>query len=62
MDHDDAIRAITSVPAKILGLDHRIGFVAPGMDADITVFSGDPLSVYEEPVWVVINGKIIKRG
>ena len=44
------------------GLDHRIGFVAPGMDADITVFSGDPLSVYEEPVWVVINGKIIKRG
>lgn len=61
MGHDDAIKAITSVPAKILGLDSRIGFVAPGMDADITVFSGDPLSVYEEPVWVIAGGKVIKK-
>ena len=61
MNHDDAIRAITSVPAKILGLSDRIGFVAPGMDADITVFAGDPLSVYEEPAWVIAGGKIVKR-
>lgn len=61
MGHDDAIKAITSVPAKILGLDSRIGFVAPGIDADITVFSGDPLSVYEEPVWVIAGGKVIKK-
>ena len=61
MSHDDAICAITSVPARILKLDRRIGSVAPGMDADITAFAGDPLSVYEEPVWVVAGGRIVKR-
>ena len=61
MDHSDAIRAITSVPAKILGLSDRIGSVAPGLDADLAIFKGDPLSVYEKPVWVVTGGKIAKR-
>ncbi len=61
MDHDDAVRAITSVPAKIMGLSDRIGSVAPGMDADLAIFKGDPLSVYEKPVWVVTGGKIVKR-
>jgi len=61
MDHDDAVRAITSVPAKIMGLSDRIGSVAPGMDADLAVFKGDPLSVYEKPVWVIAGGKIVKR-
>ena len=61
MDHDDAVRAITSVPAKILGLSDKIGSIAPGTDADIVVFKGDPLSVYETPVWVVAGGKIVKK-
>ena len=61
MDHSDAIRAITSVPAKILGLSDRIGSVAPGLDADLAIFKGDPLSVYEKPVWVITGGKIAKR-
>ncbi len=61
MDHDDAVRAITSVPAKILGLSGKIGSVVPGADADLAVFKGDPLSVYEQPVWVIAGGKIIKK-
>lgn len=61
MDHDDAVRAITSVPAKIMGLDDKIGSIAPGKDADLAIFKGDPLSVYEEPVWVIAGGKIVKK-
>ncbi len=61
MDHSDAIKAITYVPAKILGLEDKIGSVAPGRDADLAIFKGDPLSVYETPAWVVINGKIVKK-
>ncbi|MBP1570149.1 MAG: amidohydrolase [Oscillospiraceae bacterium] len=61
MDHDDAVRAITSVPAKILGLSDKIGSIAPGTDADIVVFKGDPLSVYETPLWVIAGGKIVKK-
>ena len=61
MDHDDAIRAITSVPAKMMGLSDRIGSIAPGKDADLAVFKGDPLSVYETPLWVIAGGKIVKK-
>lgn len=61
MDHDDAIKAITSVPAKMMGLNKTIGSVAPGMDADLAIFKGDPLSVYETPAWVIAGGKIVKR-
>lgn len=61
MDHDDAVRAITSVPAKILGLEDRIGSIAPGRDADLVVFNGDPLSVYNVPVCVLVNGKFVKE-
>ena len=61
MDHDDAIRAITSVPAKIMGLSDRIGSIAPGKDADLAIFKGDPLSVYETPAWVIAGGKIVKK-
>ncbi|MBR3611228.1 MAG: amidohydrolase [Oscillospiraceae bacterium] len=61
MDYDDAIKAITSVPAKMMGLDKTIGSVAPGLDADLAIFKGDPLSVYETPAWVIAGGKIVKR-
>lgn len=61
MDRDDALRAITSVPAKILGMEDEIGSVAPGRIADFTVFDGDPLSVYEEPLWIVAGGEIVKN-
>lgn len=60
MDHDDAVRTITSVPARILGLEDRVGSLAPGCDADITVFKGDPLSVYEKPRAVLVNGRAVR--
>ena len=53
--------AITSVPAEILGISDKIGSIAPGRDADLAVFKGDPLSVYETPLWVVAGGKIVKK-
>lgn len=61
MNHDDAIRAITSVPAKMMGISNRVGTITPGKDADIVIFKGDPLSVYEQPLWVIAGGKIVKK-
>jgi hypothetical protein len=45
------------VPAKSLGLDHRIGFVRPGYDADIVVFDSHPLSIGATPLQVYIDGR-----
>ncbi len=41
---DVALRAITLTPAEMLGLDKRLGSIEPGKDANLVIFSGDPLS------------------
>jgi imidazolonepropionase-like amidohydrolase len=56
---DDAIRWITANPAWILGIDERVGTLEPGKDADLVVWSGDPLSVYAQADLVFIEGELI---
>ena len=41
---DVALAGITQVPAKSLGVDDRVGSLSPGKDADLLLFSGDPLN------------------
>jgi imidazolonepropionase-like amidohydrolase len=43
LDRLDALRAITLNPAKIYGVDARIGSLEKGKDASLAVFTGDPL-------------------
>jgi imidazolonepropionase-like amidohydrolase len=56
-----AFEAITSTPAKVLGLDHRMGTLEPGKDANIAVFSGDPLDVRSWVELVLIEGVEVYR-
>lgn len=37
LDEHLSLAAVTSVPAKALGLDHRIGQISQGYDADVVV-------------------------
>ncbi len=59
MDREDALRAITINPAKICGIDGRVGSIAAGKDADLAVFRGDPLSLEAKPELVFVNGKSV---
>ncbi|CAO3572103.1 unnamed protein product [Mortierella alpina] len=52
----EALASVTSVPAKALGLDHRIGKIALGMDADVVVWERHPLSIGSHPLQVYIDG------
>ena len=54
MSRDGALEALTLAPARMLGLEDRIGSLEPGKDADFVVLSGDPFSVYTkvEQTWV----------
>src|SRR5262249_1726566 len=45
LDPATALRAITLHPAEIMRLDDRVGSLRPGRDADIAIWSGDPLDV-----------------
>jgi imidazolonepropionase-like amidohydrolase len=53
------IRWVTSTPAKTLGLGDRIGTIAPGFNADVVIWSGDPFSIYSKPDQVFIDGAVV---
>ena len=57
VSEEDALRAITSWPAQILGIDARIGRLAPGADADVLVLSGRPFDIRTRVLDVFINGR-----
>ncbi len=54
MDPHDALRMITAGPAAQLGIAERTGSLDQGMDADVVIWTGHPLSVYSrvEQTWV----------
>jgi imidazolonepropionase-like amidohydrolase len=55
---EHVIKWLTSNPAKALALDDRIGRLAPGYDADLVLWSGDPFSVYSKPLKVFVDGAL----
>lgn len=57
MDRDSAIRALTVNPAEIMGLDDRVGSLRPGLDADIVIWSGDPLDIMSRAQRVFVEGR-----
>ena len=54
---ETALAAITSVPARMLGLD-AYGEIAPGKIADIAVWSGDPFEPLSDLVALYIDGEL----
>jgi len=56
---DEALRWITANPAWALGIDDKVGTIEVGKSADITVWDGDPFSVYTHAERVVIEGKTV---
>ncbi|KND94996.1 hypothetical protein TOPH_00533 [Tolypocladium ophioglossoides CBS 100239] len=56
LPEDKALQAITSLPAKAIELDHRVGYCRPGYDADLVVWDSHPLSVGATPLQVFVDG------
>jgi imidazolonepropionase-like amidohydrolase len=55
---EDALRTVTADAAKILGVDDRVGSLAPGKDADIALFDGDPFEYTSHVVAVLTSGQV----
>jgi imidazolonepropionase-like amidohydrolase len=58
VSESDALKMITLNPAKMLGIDDRVGSIDVGKDADIAIFNGHPFSVYSKPEMTIIEGEI----
>lgn len=59
MQESEALKAITIYPAQICRVDHRVGSLAPGKDADIAIFDGSPLKVETRTMCTMIEGVIV---
>jgi len=59
LDRQTALKAITGHPAEITGIAHRVGSLLPGKDADLVVFSGDPLDLSSRLLSVYVNGALV---
>ena len=57
MSESGALRALTLEPARMMGLDARIGSLEVGKDADLVVLSGEPFSVYTHVLETWIDGQ-----
>ena len=60
---DEALRAITVTPAKILGIDDVTGSITVGKDADLQNYrrGENPLELLSEPQLVMVNGRICRK-
>ena len=57
MSWDDALRAITLTPAEVLGISGQVGALAPGRDANVVVWSGDPFEFASVAEHVFVRGR-----
>ena len=61
LDKWEALKAISLYPAEILGLDKEIGSISQGKDADIVIWSNNPLLVESFVEYTIINGEVVYK-
>ncbi len=54
----EALKLVTLNPAKILHLDDRIGSIKTGKDADLVLWTDNPLSVYARAAKTMVDGTV----
>ena len=59
LPYDYALKAITIIPAEILGVADRVGSLEVGKDADLRLLSGDPLDYMTKCQKVIIDGEVV---
>jgi imidazolonepropionase-like amidohydrolase len=56
MSEEDAWKMVTLNPAKMLKLDKRMGSIKVGKDADVVLWSDNPLSIYAKAEKTLVDG------
>lgn len=61
LGREAALEAITINAAQICRVDSRVGSIEPGKDADIVITDGDPLEIFTNVRFTIIDGKVVYR-
>ncbi|MXV49974.1 amidohydrolase family protein [Pedobacter sp. HMF7647] len=56
LSQEDALKLVTLNPAKMLHVDNRIGSIKAGKDADLVLWSDNPLSIYAKAEKTFVDG------
>ncbi len=58
MSEEDALKMVTLNPAKLLHIDNKVGSIKVGKEADLVLWSDNPLSIYAKAEKTIIDGQI----
>ena len=58
---EEGLKAITINAARICRVDNRVGSLKKGKDADISIFTGNPMEVFTETLYTIIDGKVVYK-
>ena len=61
MKEEKALESITINPARVLGIDDRVGSIEVGKDADIVIWDNNPFEINSHVLYTIIDGKIVYR-
>ncbi|MBC7757854.1 MAG: amidohydrolase family protein, partial [Phormidesmis sp. FL-bin-119] len=61
LSFDEALKTITLNPARLLGIENRVGSIEKGKDADLVLYNGDPFEYLTKVCVVIIDGVVVKE-
>lgn len=56
---NEGFKSITIYPAEICNVSKRVGSIEVGKDADISIFDGNPLELFTNTIYTIIDGEIV---
>jgi imidazolonepropionase-like amidohydrolase len=58
VSEDEAFKMVTLNPAKALHIDNKVGSIKVGKDADVVLWSENPLSIYAKSLYTIVDGTV----
>ena len=59
LDFDQALAAVTSNPARMFGVQERVGSIEVGKDADLVLWNGEPFQPTSRVIGVIVDGALV---
>ena len=56
---EEGLKAITINAARICGVENQVGSLRKGKHADIAIFTGNPMEVFTETLYTIIDGEVV---